>query len=57
MIRFFVSPDRMHAVWRHELDPREGTEYADWIDVTDMDDAQFDAFMREHPLIKARNSG
>ena len=47
MMRFFVSPDRQQAVWRHELDPREGTEYADWIDCTDMDDAAFDEFMKE----------
>lgn len=45
-MRFFVSPDRKGAVWRHELDPREGTEYVDWIDCTDMNDDEFGAFMR-----------
>lgn len=40
MMRFFVSPDRLTAVWRHHLEAPAG-----WTDCTDMDDVQFLEFM------------
>lgn len=38
--RYVVSPDRKLSKWAHPADMPK-----DWIDCTDMTDAQFDAFM------------
>lgn len=43
-MRFLVSPDRQSAVWCHQLEV--ATRCPGWTDCTDMDDAQFDAFMK-----------
>lgn len=41
--RFMVSRDRKHAEWLHPLEVSESG--VDWVDCTDMNDAEFDAFM------------
>lgn len=42
--RFMVSPDRFRSAWVH---PAEiPTKTPGWIDCTDMDDDEFDRFMK-----------
>ncbi|WP_186250776.1 hypothetical protein [Burkholderia gladioli] len=41
--RLYVSPNGMTATWLHGLDLTTGEypQYADWIDATDLNDADF----------------
>lgn len=48
--RFMVSQDRKESDWIHQL---EVANRPGWIDCTDMDDAEFDAFMAEGQLVAA----
>ena len=49
--RFMVSQDRKAADWVHPLEV--ATRAAGWTDCTDMDDAEFDAFMAEGQPVTA----
>lgn len=48
-MRLFVSPDGQSATWLHALDLTTGMfpQYDGWIDATDLDDAEFEALIRQ----------